>query len=97
MKSIAVMGESEFTLGFRLAGIRDVITKDGIENVLSSSDIGIVIIDQGTFDSYDERMQDEISASLQPVFVVLAEEHNQEALRKMIVQSIGVDLLKDEN
>ena len=97
MKSIAVMGESEFTLGFRLAGIRDVITKDGIENVLASREIGIVIIDQTTFDSFDERVQEELTASLQPVFVVLAEEHNQDALRKMIVQSIGVDLLKEES
>jgi vacuolar-type H+-ATPase subunit F/Vma7 len=97
MKTIVVMGGPEFTLGFKLAGIRDVIAEDAINDVLSSSEIGIVIMHQATFDKYDERTQDEITISLQPVFVLLAEEHNQEALRKMIVQSIGVDLLKEDS
>jgi V/A-type H+/Na+-transporting ATPase subunit F len=101
MKSIAVIGKSEFTLGFKLTGIRNIIdTKQSKEDVLSllkDTDVGIVIIDDETMQGLDEYTKEQVVGSISPVFVVVSESVNQGELRKMIIQSIGVDLMKDED
>jgi len=96
MKEIVVVGEPEFTLGFRLAGIRKVLDAEKIPQLLDDKSIGIVILNQQTMDNLDERIREEVVASISPVFVVVAETAEQGELRKMIIQSIGVDLLKEE-
>ncbi|PIN74291.1 V-type ATP synthase subunit F [Candidatus Woesearchaeota archaeon CG10_big_fil_rev_8_21_14_0_10_45_16] len=95
MRSIAIVGEPEFTLGFRLAGIRQVVGKENIKELLDDKTVGIVIIDEATMQDLDPRLKDDIVASVDPVFVVVSETAKQEELRKMIIQSIGVDLLKE--
>ena len=96
MKEIVVVGEPEFTLGFRLAGIRKVLDAEKIPQLLDDKSIGIVILNQQTMDNLDERIREEVVASISPVFVVVTETAEQGELRKMIIQSIGVDLLKEE-
>jgi len=96
MKEIAVVGEQEFTLGFRLAGIKNVINAERIPELLNDNSLGIIILDQQTMDNLDERIREEVVASISPVFVVVTETAEQGELRKMIIQSIGVDLLKEE-
>ena len=96
MKEIAVVGEQEFTLGFRLAGIKNVINAERIPELLNDNSLGIIILDQQTMDNLDERIREEVVASISPVFVVVTETAEQGELRKMIIESIGVDLLKEE-
>jgi V/A-type H+/Na+-transporting ATPase subunit F len=96
---LAVLGKNDFALGFRLAGIRNVSDyhdHDNITNLLGNSEIGVVIIDQATFDNLSDNVKEEVINSIKPVFVVVSAKP-QEELRRMIIRSIGVDLLRDEN
>src|SRR3989338_2110376 len=104
MKQFAVIGKPEFTLGFQLTGIRDVVTVTSSEKediakevrlFLVRQDIAIVIIDEDTMQALDERTRDDTVSSLAPVFVIVSAASQQDALRKMIRQSIGVDLMKE--
>ena len=96
---IAVAGSSEFTLGFRLTGIKkvvDVRSDDDIMKLRNDASVGIVIMDQKTSEGLSEHVKEEIVNSINPVFVVVSAQPQQE-LRKMILRAIGVDLLKEEN
>jgi len=99
MKEIAVVGKSEFTMGYRLAGIKNVVTtrnpQIALKEFIEKKNVGIVILDSQSIDALDEDDKEEVVNSINPVFVVVSEEAHQEALRKMIKQSIGVDLLKE--
>ena len=101
MKKMAVVGTPEFTLGFKMTGIREVINvKDPNNDVklfFSRDDIGIVIIDEDTVSKLDERTKEELITSITPVFVTVSTTSAQEELRNMIMQSIGVDLMKNES
>jgi len=57
---------------------------------------GIVIIDENTMEGLDDYTKELVVSSISPVFVVVSETTQQDELRKMIIQSIGVDLMKDE-
>ena len=96
---IAVAGSSEFTLGFRLTGIKkvvDVRSDSDIIKLRNDASVGIVIMDQKTSEGLGEQVKEEIVNSINPVFVVVSAQPQQE-LRKMILRAIGVDLLKEEN
>lgn len=100
MKTMAVFGKQEFTLGFELTGIKKVINptnlKEQTKELMKDRNVGIVIIDQETMNSFDDDLKEEVVASIDPVFVVVSASSSQEELRKMVRQSIGVDLLKGE-
>ena len=94
---LAVIGKSEFTLGFRLAGIKKVVEfkkEEDIIGMLNDHTLGIVITDQEIFDGLNEHLKEDVMHSITPVFVV-ASAKPQEGLRNMIIRSIGVDLLKN--
>ncbi len=94
---LAVAGSSEFTLGFRLTGVRnvaDVKSQDDVEKMAGNQETGIIILDQETFDGLDEHMKEKVVSSIKPIFVVVSTKQ-QEELRKMIIRSIGVDLLRE--
>jgi len=106
MKSITVVGDTEFVLGFRLAGIKQIVdvssygikkVEDELVMLLHSKELGIVIIDQKVLEGLNEHLREDIVSSISPVFVAVSETAAQDELRKMILQSIGVDLLKEEN
>lgn len=95
------MGGSDFTLGFRLAGIRKIFNahegknKEDVAALLRDATVGVVIMDQPTFDGLSEPLKEDVTSSIKPVFVILSEKP-QEGLRKMIIRAIGVDLLREE-
>ncbi len=100
MKNIAVVGTGEFTLGFKLAGINEVVIieendEKTIKSFLGRSDLGIVIVDEKVMEKLSPLLHQDIIQSLQPVFVVLSVSGKEDGLREMIMQSIGVDLLKE--
>ncbi len=99
-KKIAIIGSQEFTLGFRLTGIKTVINptnaNEEIQSLIERNDIGVVLMDEETMSELKEQLKEDVIASLSPVFVVISATAQQEALRKMILQSIGVDLLKED-
>ena len=94
---LAVIGKSEFTLGFRLAGVKKVVEfkkDEHVVDMLNDQALGIVITDQETFDGLNEHLREDVTNSITPVFVVVSAKP-QEGLRNMIIRSIGVDLMKD--
>jgi V/A-type H+-transporting ATPase subunit F len=97
MTELAVLGQSEFTLGFRLTGIKKVVDmKDekDVDDMLGLKDVGVVIMDQKSFDGLSEFKKERVVESNNPVFVVVSDAP-QEELRKMIIRSIGVDLMNE--
>ncbi|MBW2999874.1 V-type ATP synthase subunit F [Candidatus Woesearchaeota archaeon] len=97
MLELAVVGGSEFTLGFKLAGIRKIFDVEGkaseqIRKVMQDPNVGIMVIDDKTVEALDEPLKEDITNSVKPVSVVLSTKATQEELRKMIIKSIGVDL-----
>jgi len=97
MFGIAVLGTEEFVLGFELAGIRQTVIADNdpekqVQNLMKSSEVGVVILDENTVNKLDAYTKKEIDDSVRPVFITLSEKAHDESLRKMIKKSIGVDL-----
>lgn len=97
---LAVIGRSEFVVGFQLAGINRVVELDGalekaeeaVKNTLADSSVGIILIDEEIMQKLPERTRDVLNAAVNPVVVVLSTQSSQDTLRKMIRKSIGVDL-----
>lgn len=102
MSKIAVIGSSEFIVGFQLSGIKTAIeTKidimSQIKNLIRNKDIGIVIIEEKALQSLDEIDRNQVEDSISPVFIPLSEEGSQQSLRRLIMKSIGIDLLAEKN
>ena len=72
---IAVIGSDEFTLGFRLAGIRRVFVansenyQEKILEALSQSTIGILAVDAKDLDNLSYTVRNRVMDSIQPVVV----------------------------
>ena len=99
MVKIAVLGGSEFTVGFQLAGIKDTIESsdnpiNDIENLKSRKDIGIVVVDEKILENLEQHQRIEIEDSVDPVFIPVSAKAEQDSLKRLIKRSIGVDLWK---
>lgn len=99
MARLGVLGSSEFIVGFQLSGIRDVfeVSSNPMEDVgeiKKNKDINVVIIDEKILHKLDEHDKLKIEDSIEPVFIPLSTEAEQESLRRLIRKSIGVDLWK---
>lgn len=100
MTELAVIGGPEFTLGFRLAGIKKTVEVEqkpyeAIKDIMKKKEAGIVIIDQKSLDSLEAHERDEVESSVEPVFIPISADAQQESLRNLIRKSIGVDLWKE--
>lgn len=93
---IAVIGEENFCLGFRLAGIKKIFETDepqeALAGVKEDASIGIVIFDENLREKLDVDEKEELENSMRPVFITLSTEASEDTLKKMIRKSIGVDL-----
>ena len=99
MVNIAVVGGSEFIVGFQLAGIKDVVEEkddyfNQLKNLKNRKDIGIVVVDDKIMESLEQHQRLDIEASVEPVFIPVSTTAEQDSLRKLIKKSIGVDLWK---
>ena len=97
MVKIAVFGGSEFTVGFQLAGIKDVVesgsnTFNELRNLKSRKDLGIVVVDEKIMENLEMHQRLEIEASVDPVFIPVSTKVEQDSLKRLIKKSIGVDL-----
>ena len=97
---IAVLGSPEFTLGFQLAGISHIYNPEGEESIqsdlkglLSSKDVGIVVVDSEVLASLPDRLREQLSASVSPTILGIGTEEDN-TLRETIRKAIGVDLWK---
>jgi len=98
---IVAFGESEFSLGFELAGVRSVRAEQGAEAsasaLMDDPKVGIIITSQRTFDRLSPDMRERMIRAIKPITVVLSESESSEELRRMIIKSIGVDLWKADD
>ena len=97
---IAVIGSSEFTLGFRLAGIRNIheTKKDEliptIQNILNDREIGVLVIHNDDLASLPENFQKMLDDLVTPTTIALGGAGESSNLRDKIKQAVGVDLWK---
>ena len=98
---IAVIGSDEFTLGFRLAGIRRVFVansenyQEKILEALSQSTMGILAVDAKDLDNLSYTVRNRVMDSIQPVVVPVGGDESD--LREKVKRVIGVDLYKSED
>jgi V/A-type H+-transporting ATPase subunit F len=98
---IAVLGSEEFTLGFRLAGIRRVFVacpENYQEKMLEAIDqptIGILAVDAKDLDNLSPLVRHRVMESIQPVVVAVG--GSDDDLREKVKRAIGVDLYKNED
>jgi V/A-type H+-transporting ATPase subunit F len=98
---VAVIGDPDFTLGFRLVGIRDVyeVSNDeelvkAVEDVLNRNDIGVVVIRYDDLRKLPLALRREIDERVEPTFVAVGGVGAVEELRDRIRKALGVDLWK---
>jgi len=95
-KSIAVIGESEFTVGFELAGIQKTYGKENysekIQELIQSDELGIVVAEKSDVEELPERIRNDVNGSVDPVVVALSEKAEDSRLQDKIKKVIGIDL-----
>lgn len=99
MVKIAVLGGSEFTVGFQLAGIKDTVEVSNnpindIDNLRDRKDIGIVVVDEKILENLETHQRMDLEDSVDPVFIPVSTKVEQDSLKRLIKRSIGVDLWK---
>ena len=99
MVRVAVLGGNEFTVGFQLAGIKDIIEVSNnpindLENLKNREDIGIVVVDEKILENIEAHERTDIEDSVYPVFIPVSTKVEQDSLKRLIKISIGVDLWK---
>ena len=97
---IAIVGTSEFTLGFQLAGItrlqnpeNDDEMSDTLRSLLDERDIGIVVLDAADITRMPEKLRQRLSDSISPTILGIGTEEDN-TLRESIRSALGVDLWK---
>lgn len=102
MKKIYVIGKKSFTLGFRLAGIRNVVWTDGLSkeeisqtlrNIVENENAGIIIVEGEDFEKLSERDKEYFETLSFPMIIPFSEEFKSETLRKKIIETVGIDLM----
>ena len=99
MVKIAVAGQSEFIVGFQLAGIRDTVELkhdafSEMKSLKNRKEFGIIIVDENIMDNLDSHQRIDIESSVDPVFIPVSTKAEQDSLRRLIKKSVGVDLWK---
>lgn len=95
-KEIAVIGSEEFTLGFRLAGIKKTFESENfeqkIEELLKRNDIGILVAEEQDIQASSKKTRQNIEESVEPVVIGLSEDAESERLQEKIKKAIGADI-----
>lgn len=98
---IAVVGNSEFIIGFQLAGVRrtyaaesDEKLTETITRVLADNDVGILVVKGSDIQKLPLRLRTQIEESVKPTVVTLGGEEGGLSMRERIKRSVGVDLWK---
>jgi V/A-type H+-transporting ATPase subunit F len=98
---IAVIGKSEFILGFRLAGIQKTYAVEDDEKlaqtvtkVLEDDNVGILVMKGEDMGRLPFRLQNILSESVRPTIIAIGGEEGGLSMRDRIKRSVGVDLWK---
>ena len=98
---IAVIGNSEFILGFRLAGIQKTLAAENeeavaelITKVMDDDNVGILVVNGEDLAKLPFRMRTTLSNSVKPTVIAIGGEEGGLSIRERIKRSVGVDLWK---
>ncbi|MCA1819670.1 MAG: V-type ATP synthase subunit F [Thermoplasmatota archaeon] len=98
MTDVAVIGSQQFTLGFRLAGVRriwEANTEDDLERAVAEArkddTVSILVLQTGDVKRLTPRTRSELVSSVRPTMVAVGTEEDN-TLREKIKQAVGVDL-----
>ena len=98
---IAVIGNSEFILGFRLAGIRKTYAAENdekrneyITSVLQDGQVGILVLNSSDMEKIPRGLRATLENSVRPTVIAIGAEEGGLTMRERIKRSVGVDLWK---
>jgi len=98
---IAVIGNGEFILGFRLAGIRKTYAAENdekliehITSVLRDIDVGILVLKSSDMEKVPRKLRVTLENSVRPTVIAIGAEEGGLSMRERIKRSVGVDLWK---
>ena len=98
---IAVIGNEEFVLGFRLAGLRRVFVahpedyQERIIEAMQDPEVGILAVDGEDLKNLTPQLTAKVTDSISPVIVTVGGAGMGD-LREKIKRAIGVDLYKED-
>lgn len=97
---IAVLGDEEFLLGFRLAGVRRIVPVEedselepNLREIIKDRSIGIVVIHNANMKKLDDDFRKALVESVEPVVIAIGRVEEVD-LREKIKRAVGVDLWK---
>lgn len=98
---IAAIGNEEFVVGFRLAGVKRVLpcttseqVSQAVAGCMADRDVGIVVMLQQDVERLPAQLRRSIDESIEPTFIAIGGEAGA-GIREKIKRAIGVDLWKD--
>ncbi|PWB50390.1 MAG: V-type ATP synthase subunit F [Candidatus Methanoperedenaceae archaeon] len=97
---IAVVGNSDFVIGFRLAGIRKIFDatssdiESKIQDVLNDKSVAILVVHNDDLRMLTPHMQQTLDDSVEPTVIAIGGKGESTNLRDKIKQAVGVDLWK---
>ena len=97
---IAVVGNSDFVIGFRLAGIRKIFDatssdiESKIQDVLNDKSVAILVVHNDDLRMLSPHMQQTLDDSVEPTVIAIGGKGESTNLRDKIKQAVGVDLWK---
>ncbi|NJD52607.1 MAG: V-type ATP synthase subunit F [Candidatus Methanoperedens sp.] len=97
---IAVVGNSDFVIGFRLAGIKKIFDatssdiESKIQSVLNDKTVAILVVHDDDLKMLPTHMQQTLDDSVEPTVIAIGGKGESTNLRDKIKQAVGVDLWK---
>ena len=95
-KEIAVIGDRDFTLGFKLAGVRETFEPENygekIEKLIERDDFAIVVAKEEDVKQLPGRKRNRVEESVDPVVVELSKTAESSNLQEKIRKVIGADI-----
>lgn len=97
---IAVVGSSDFVIGFRLAGVKKTIettpddVEENIKSIMDDRTVAILILHQDDVGGLSDHLQKTLDESVEPTVISIGGKGESSNLREKIKQAVGVDLWK---
>lgn len=96
---IVVIGTTEFTPGFALAGVANTVIANktnALQKIIEYQDAGIIVLDESLITDIEMAKREELETSIKPIIIMLAKDGapSRARLKRAIMNTLGVDLLK---
>ena len=97
MPGIAIVGNRDFVLGFKLAGIRNTFIEDNvearIESLITDKELSIIVLYDNDYKKLSQSLKKRVHESIKPI-VISVGKSEEDDLREKIRRIIGIDLYK---